>query len=135
MNGNKRPPPSPDTKKVTKKVGGQDFTADFYPGYARAITVNGEQIYNQKTDGPDPFVLPEPDTKPKKQFKINLASTLGYNVTFTIDDPDHCLGDITLVLRPPATSSGAANGVVSGFQDPSDTVVIFNTPTVCPPSC
>jgi hypothetical protein len=135
MNGT--PPsrdPSPPHKVVTKDVDGQQFTAGFYPGFARSITVNGVSVYDQKADGPHPFVLPPEDPRPWPSSPVELSSSKGYRVVLHLSDPDHVIDHIELVLRDPASADAAARGVAA-FQSGGDHVTIDNTPVLCPPFC
>jgi hypothetical protein len=138
MNGDTpRPEPSPPHRVVRKDVDGHEFTAAFYPGFARSIRVNDVSVYDQKTDGPDPFVLPPGADRPFCSSAVQLASSKGYNVTLTIDDPEHAVDHIEVVLRTPAAGGdGSAGGGVRAFAtNPPDRVVIDNTPVICPPFC
>lgn len=135
MNGNgHRPEPSPSHRKVNKSVGKHEFTAAFYPGFASSITVNGESLYNQKADGPYPFVLPSGSEKPMSTSAVDLSSTAGYRVVIHLDDPNHVVDRIEVVLRDPANGGVTAMSADSGASG-SDTVTIVNTPVVCPPFC
>ena len=136
-NGQHRPAPSPSHKEMKKTVGKHEFTAGFYPGFASSITVNGESVYDQKTDGPDPFVLPNGSVKPLSTSALEFTSSRGYRVTVHLDDPDHCIDHIELVLRDPRLNGGGvtAMSVDGGDDDEVDTVTIVNTPVLCPPFC
>ena len=138
MNGNgHRPDPSPSHKKVKKAVGKHEFTAGFYPGFASSIAVNGVSVYDQKTDGPFPFVLPSGAEKPMSTSAIDLSSTRGYHVVLHLDDPDHVVDHIEVVLRDPGTNGGGVQAMSAdgGADDGGDTVTIDNTPVICPPFC
>jgi hypothetical protein len=133
MNGEKpRPEPSPSTRKVQKNVGGHDVTASFYPGFARSIEVNGEPVYTQATDGPDPFVLPDGADQPWSSSAVELTSTKGYNVTLYVDDPNHVVESIQVTLRGPGGVKASEGGSGGGAPD---LVTIHNTPVICPPFC
>jgi hypothetical protein len=136
MNGTGSPPldPSPPYKVMTKEVGEHEFTAGFYPGFASSITVNGVSVYEQKADGPFPFVLPPGETRPYSSSSLNLSSTRGYRLALCLDDPNHVIVDITLRLRDPKSEESVARSVVA-FQSDVDEVVIRETPTLCPPFC
>jgi hypothetical protein len=129
-----RPPPSPSTKTVKKPVGGYDFTTSFYPGFARRIEVNGEVVYDQKADGPCPFVLPDGSFEPWSLSSVELGSTKGYKMTLYIDDPGHVVEQVVLRLRPGAKDDGARS-VVAYQAVEGDEVVIYETPVICPPWC
>lgn len=134
MNGNQhRPDPSPPHKVMKKRVGGHEFTAGFYPGFARSIQVNGESVYDQKTDGPHPFVLPSGSDKPWSTSALELTSTRGYRVVLHLDDPDHVIDHIEVVLRDPKANGGGVVAFESGGG--GDVVTIENTPVLCPPHC
>jgi hypothetical protein len=134
MNGEThRPPPSPSTKKVKKDVGGHEFAASFYPGFARAIRVNGNQVYDQKADGPDPFVLPDGAEQPWSTSAVEITRK-GATVTLYIDDPSHRVESIQVTLRSPGGVGARESGVAAAGGDP-DVVVIDNTPVICPPFC
>ncbi|HEX8905675.1 MAG TPA: hypothetical protein VF771_12565 [Longimicrobiaceae bacterium] len=134
MNGTTtRPDPSPSHKVVKKNVGRHEFTAGFYPGFARTITVNGDDVYDQERDGPYPFVLPNGDEKPWKKSEIEISSTKGYSFTITVDDPDHVIDKIEVTMK-----ASAGGGVVaySGDTEPDpDTITVSNTALLCPPNC
>jgi hypothetical protein len=130
----RRPEPSPSHKKVKKSVGGHEFTAGFYPGFARTVTVNGESVYDQKTDGPDPFVLPSGSEQPFSSSAVELTSGKGYSVVLHIDDPRHVVERIEVTLRTPGGVGGYEGGGAAAGGAP-DVVVIENTPVICPPFC
>lgn len=140
----RRPPPSDPRKKVCQDVDGCEVSAEFYPGFASRIQVNGVQLYLQSQDGPDPFVLPEPEAKPDPRSVTVISSTRGYTVTITLDDPDHVVDSIEMVMRDPRApesiarrvgASGSAGGVAAFQSGGPDKVTIVNTPTLCPPNC
>ena len=134
MNGNDhRPEPSDPHKVVKKDVGGHEFTAAFYPGFARSITVNGDSVYDQKADGPHPFVLPAGSEKPWSTSAVELTSAKGYRVVVHLDDPDHVIDHIELVLRDPSANGGGVVAHQTGGG--GDLVKIANTPVICPPYC
>jgi len=132
-----RPEPSPSYWKVTKEVDGHEFTASFYPGFARSIKVNDVPVYDQKEDGPFPFVLPSGADRPWSASAVQLSSTKGYNVVLQLDDPGHAVGTIEVVLRsPPAGGDAKSGGGVRAHSTfPPDRVTIDNTPVICPPFC
>ena len=130
----RRPEPSPSHKKVNKNVGGHEFTAGFYPGFARSVTVNGETVYDQATDGPNPFVLPNGSERPWSSSAVELSSGKGYSVLLYIDDPRHVVERIEVTLRTPGGVGGYEGGGAAAGGDP-DVVVIENTPVTCPPFC
>jgi|tagenome__1003787_1003787.scaffolds.fasta_scaffold20979659_6 hypothetical protein len=135
MNGNDNTPePSPSYKVVTKDVGGNVFTAGFYPGFARSIALNDTNVYDQKADGPYPFNLPLDNPVPWSSSAVVLSSSKGYRVVMCLDDPDHVIDQIVLRLRDPKSEEALARGVVA-FQAAGDVVVIDNTPVLCPPMC
>jgi hypothetical protein len=129
-----RPEPSPTYLVMKKEVDGHEFTAGFYPGFARSIDVNGVSVYEQKADGPYPFVLASGSTLPWSTSAVELTSDKGYVVTLHIDDPEHVVEQVVLRLRDPATPKAGAGGVAA-FQGGSDLVTINETPVLCPPFC
>lgn len=133
MNEDTRPEPSPSYKQVTKDVDGTEFTAAFYPGFARVIAVNGETLYDQQADGPNPFVLPSGSDKPWSSSAVQLTSGKGYVVMLQIDDPEHVVDHIEIVLRDPKARHSDKR--VVAFQAGGDRVTINNTPVICPPYC
>lgn len=137
MNGNgHRPDPSPSHKEVKKAVGNHEFTAGFYPGFASSIKVNGVSVYDQKADGPNPFVLPSGSVRPMSTCAMELSSSRGYRVTLHLDDPDHCVDHIEVVMRDPKVNGGGVKAMSDGGGDDEiDTVRIDNTPVLCPPFC
>jgi hypothetical protein len=132
MNGDKQDRvASPTEWEVTKEIDGFEVTAAFYPGFARAIEVNGVSLYDQKADGPYPFNLP--DGQPLlTSSPLVFSSTRGYRVELQLNDLDHAIGRIELVLRPPTKTEG---GVVAFQVDGGDRWAIDNTPVICPPFC
>lgn len=136
MNGTEsRPDPSPPHKVVKKGVGDHEFTAGFYPGFARSITVNGVNVYNQKEDGPFPFVLPSGEDKPWHSSVIDLSSTKGYHLVLHLDDPDHVVERVVLHLRHPDSNDAVARSVAAFQGGDGDEVAIDETPVICPPFC
>ena len=133
MNGDTpRPEPSPSTRKVKKDLGGREFSASFYPGFARSIDVNGDPVYDQKTDGPYPFVLPDGAEQPWSTSAVELT-TQGSTVTLYVDDPSHVVESIQVTLRGPGGVRASESGG-DGAGEP-DVVTIQNTPVFCPPYC
>src|SRR5687768_2440024 len=130
----RRPEPSPSHKKVKKNVGGHEFEAGFYPGFARTVTVNGEPVYDQATDGPNPFVLPNGSERPWSSSAVELSSGKGYSVLLYIDDPRHVVERIEVTLRTPGGVGGYEGGGAAVAGEP-DVVIIENTPVTCPPFC
>jgi hypothetical protein len=122
--------PSPPHKVVSKEIGGYEVSAGFYPGFVRAITVDGVSLYDQKSDGPMPFVLPEGEG-PWTSSALSLSSSKGYRVVLHLDDPNQAIDKLDLVLRPPRTEGG---GVVA-HQEGGDEWTIYNTTVLCPPYC
>ena len=134
MNGDTpRPAPSPSNKRVTKNVGGQEFTAGFYPGFARRIEVNGEEVYDQERDGPKPFVLPNGTDRPWSMSAVELSSGKGYTVTLYVDDPQHVVERVQVTLRTPGGVTAASESGEGGGEP--DVVTVDNTPVYCPPFC
>jgi len=133
MNGTQREP-SPPYVEVSKEIDGQTYTAGFYPGFARVITVNGQTLYNQedKEYGLLPYVLP-PDTKePASSSLLALSSTKGYRVTLQLDDAAHVLDHLEVVVRDPR---GGVTGMSSDGGAGGDHWGVDNTPVLCPPMC
>ena len=126
-----RPEPSDPHRMISAEVEGQKVTASFYPGFARAITLNGATVYDQKVDGPDPFVLPAGTEKPFSTSALEFTSSKGYRVTVQVDDPDHVVDYIEVVVRDPRGGVAAMQGGGGG----GDTWGANNTPTLCPPIC
>jgi hypothetical protein len=132
MNGDKQDRvPSPTQQKATKEIGGFEVTAEFYPGFARAIEVNGVSLYDQKADGPFPFNLAD-GAGPLTSSAMTLSSSKGYRVVLNLDDSGQAIDQIQLVLRPSKATNG---GGVTAFQDEGDRWSIFNTVVYCPPFC
>lgn len=133
MNG-MRPDPSDPHKVVTQDVDGHKFTAGFYPGFASSIAVNGVSLYNQKGEGGiHPFVLPAGSDRPFSTSAVDLTSSKGHRVTIHLDDPDHVIDHVEVVLRDPR--AGVAAMSADGGAGGGDTVTIDNQPVLCPPMC
>jgi hypothetical protein len=124
--------PSPTNLVVTKEINGYTVTAEFYPGFARAIEVNGVGLYEQKEAGLYPFNLPEGEG-PLPSSKMILSSSKGYSVALNLDDSGHAIDQIQLVLG--ASKEEATGGGVKAFQEEGDRWSIFNTVVYCPPFC
>src|SRR5687768_18410802 len=122
----RRPEPSPSHKKVKKNVGGHEFEAGFYPGFARSVVVNGESVYNQAIDGPNPFVLPNGSERPWSSSAVELTSGKGYSVLLYIDDPRHVVERIEVTLRTPGGVAAFEGGSPPPGGEP-DVVIIENT--------
>jgi hypothetical protein len=132
MNGDKLDrEPSPTQLVVTKEIDGYQVSAEFYPGFARAIDVNGVSLYEQKADGPFPFNLADGEG-PLTSSAMTLSSSKGYRVVLNLDDSGQAIDQIQLVLRPSKPTTG---GGVTAFQDDGDRWSIFNTVVYCPPFC
>jgi hypothetical protein len=130
MNGNTSDrEPSPIFLEVKKEIGGYEVSAGFYPGFVRAIEVNGVSLYEQKADGPYPFYLPPEG--PLKSSVLTLSSSKGYRVELNLDSTPS-IDQLQLVLHPPTETKG---GGVTAFQDDGDRWGIFNTVVYCPPFC
>ncbi|SOD03919.1 hypothetical protein SAMN05216486_1202 [bacterium JGI 053] len=121
--------PSPTYLEVKKEIEGYEVVAGFYPGFVRAIEVNGVSLYEQKADGPYPFYLP-PDG-PLTSSVLTLSSSKGYKVELNLGSTQS-MDQLQLVLHPPRESKG---GGVTAFQDLDDRWSIFNTVVYCPPFC
>lgn len=131
-----RPDPSPPHKVMKKSMGQHEFTAGFYPGFASSIKVNGESVYEQTEHGPHPFVLPSGSEKPWSTCALDLSSTKGYRVVLHLDDPDHVIDHIEVVLRDPKVNGGGVAAFsADGGADGGDTVTIDNRAVTCPPLC
>jgi hypothetical protein len=115
-------PPSPSVFTVRGTAGGSARVATFYPGFVGAVSVNGEALYQQKPDGPFPFVLPAGTTTPFTTSSFQLQSDNGSSFTLVIEDPNLLVVSVQVTLRKP----GGGNG---------DVVVIDDTATLCPPLC
>ena len=124
--------PSPPYLVVTKDINGYEVSAGFYPGFARAIEVNGVSLYEQKADGYYPFCLPKGEG-PWTSSAMSLSSSKGYRVVLSLDDVGHAIDQIQLVLRPPSKSTDG--GGVTAFQEDGDRWCIYNTVVYCPPVC
>ena len=133
MNGNGyRPEPSDPHMVVLAEVDGQRVTAGFYPGFARCITLNGVTVYNQKENGPLPFVLPPGSDKPISTSALEFSSTKGYRVTVHLDDPDHVIDHVEVVVRDPRAGVEARSADAGAG---GDTWGADNRPMICPPYC
>ena len=136
--GGRRPPPSPERQRIDKHVNGKPVRSDFYGGFvSRLLFRQGgkeHELYNQQTEGPYPFVLPEPDEKPKAKSLFEFWGPDGNHVSFEINDPDGTIDRIEIKLKKPgATSSDQA--VVAMQDDDPGTIIIEESSTTCPPRC
>src|SRR3954471_23629647 len=112
MNGNTSyREPSPPYLEVKKEIDGYEVSAGFYPGFVRAIEVNGVVLYEQKADGPYPFCLPA-DEPPLTSSVLTLSSSKGYRVPLNLDSTQS-MDQLQLVLHPPRETKGG----VTAFQD------------------
>ncbi|HEV7588116.1 MAG TPA: hypothetical protein VGO40_08275 [Longimicrobium sp.] len=116
---------------MTKEINGYEVSAGFYPGFARAISVDGVSLYDQKVDGPFPFNLPD-GKEAWASSAMSLSSTKGYRVVLSLDDPNHAIDHLELVLRPPPKEDG---GVIAHQAGGGDRWTIDNTVVLCPPMC
>jgi hypothetical protein len=130
MSDNAARDPSPPYMVVTKEIGGYEVSAGFYPGFVSAITVGGASLYDQKSDGPMPFNLPEGEG-PWTSSALSLSSSKGYRVVLSVDDPDQVIDKLNLTLRRPLTEGG---GVVA-HQEGDDEWIINDRAVTCPPNC
>lgn len=115
-------PPSPSIRTVKGTAGGSARTATFYPGFVGAVTVNGDALYQQKADGPYPFVLPAGTKTPFASSSFQLQSDNGASFTLVIEDPNRLVASVQVTLRKPDGGDG-------------DVVLIEDTATLCPPIC
>jgi hypothetical protein len=123
--------PSPPYKVVTREINGFEYTAGFYPGFARSIAVGGVSLYDQTEAGPFPFNLPDGEG-PLPSSPLNISSSKGYCLTLWLDDSEHAIDSLEVVVRDPGKSNG---GGVQGYEDGNDVWTFNNTPTLCPPFC
>jgi hypothetical protein len=160
MSNDHRPPASNPHKKVscrgcgTPAGGGPGFSGEhetseldgtyevsFYPGFASGIDVNGKPMYRQART----FVLPVGTESAWTTSALTIRDTArDFDVTLHIDDPRHMIHRIHVELLEPEKKeylkSGQAErpggGVTAHQSAPRpDTIVVTNTPTICPPSC
>lgn len=160
MSNNHRPPASNPHKKVSCKGcgtpagGGPGFAGDhetsdldgtyevsFYPGFASGVDVNGSPMYRQA----QAFVLPAGSEYPLTSSALTIRDTArDFNVTLHIDDPKHMVHRIHVELLEPEKkkelkkreTERPAGGVHAAQSSPKpDTIVVTNTPTLCPPEC
>jgi hypothetical protein len=123
-----RPPPSDPNGKAQGKVDGCDYQVAFYPGFASAISVNGTPLYKQSGS----FVLPSGTTRPWSSHAVEISCpTHGYTLVVHLDDPQHVVDRIELVLRDPNTGNGG--GVTA--QQSGTKVTVDNAAATCPPVC
>lgn len=120
--------PSPIYLEVKKEINGYEVFAGFYPGFVRAIEVNGVSLYDQKADGPYPFYLPPEG--PLTSSVLTLSSSKGYKVELSLTSTPS-IDQLQLGLHPPRDAKGG----VTAFQDDDDRWSIFNTVVYCPPFC
>ncbi|HEX8696905.1 MAG TPA: hypothetical protein VF746_31085 [Longimicrobium sp.] len=136
--GGRRPPPSPERQRVDKDVGGRPVRSDFYGGFvSRLLFRQGgkeHELYNQQTDGPFPFVLPEPEMKPKAKSLFEFWGPGGGRVAFEIDDPGGTIEQIEIKLKK-AGAATSDQAVVGMQDDDGGTIIIVESSTICPPAC
>ncbi|HSU14249.1 hypothetical protein [Longimicrobium sp.] len=116
-----------------------DYEVSFYPGFASHVHVNEHEVYAE-TPG-SPFVLPSGCEEPWSSSAVTIRNTAkNFNVTLHIDDPQHMIHRIHVELLDPASKKqlkSAERGAVTAYQTAPkpDTIVVTNTPTLCPPEC
>lgn len=103
------------------------FRTAFYPGFARKITVRaatGETLlYEQNT----PFVLPAGETRPWPSSLLEFSGgPAGREIRFQLEDPRQQVARIEIVFKAQEGSEAGAEG---------ETLVVDDTPTLCPPTC
>ena len=109
-------PPSPSRWVSERQVGGFAYRAAFYPGFVGSVLVNGQAVYTQGTDGPNPFVLPASARRPWANSVFEMDSGKGYRFSIQLEDPQHVVASIQVTLRDPDAEPVAAAGVSGGVS-------------------
>jgi hypothetical protein len=144
------------------KHGEDHYQVRFYPGFASKIVLKGQEetvLYQQGPGPEDCFVLPPGATRPLSSHALELSSAdKGFTLGIHFDDPQHVIDHVTIRLRDPrphdhydkdrpprhgvhggGAGGGAGGGVMAfeggGSGSGGTTLVVYNTPQVCPPDC
>ena len=124
-------PPSPSRVEVS--VDG--YTAAFYPGFVRDVTVQREgtavNLYTQA----GPFVLPAGAVLPWASSEFEFSG--GPNArdfSLVINDPLHEIASIEIRLKPKGTQLGIGPAALpEGGEE--ETVTVGDVVVLCPPMC
>ena len=126
-------------KSVTRKVKGKAVKADFYGGFVSRVEYrrDGEvhEIFDQQKHGPRPFVLPRGKEAPESSNLFEFWSPEGHRVALQIDDPERRIAEIEIRLKPPRAAAARSDQVVVGMDAQQESILIRETPMVCPPDC
>jgi hypothetical protein len=118
-------PPTPARQHAER----DGYQCWYYGGWVSEVSIRraGKIVTVFKQEKAKPFVLPTGADKPFTVFQTELSGPDLPRVSVTLDDPDHVVERIELVLK---RKDGAAQ---DGGDD--DGWTINNTPTLCPPTC
>lgn len=129
--------PSPRRTEVSRDVDGHPVRSAFYGGFVSRLVYrrNGREheLFNQQAQGPRPFVLPEDQDEPDPSSLFEFWGPGNRRVSFEINDPDRQIDRIEVKLKRPGAAADA--GGVHAMQDDDDTIIIYETPVICPPTC
>lgn len=119
-------PPSPSRDE--REVDG--YYASFYPGFVRRLAVRQAEretvIYEQEK----PFVLPAGETEPWPCSVLHFSGgAAGRDIRLQVDDPHRQIARIEVVFKK------AGDEQRSGVGEDGETLVLNETPLLCPPMC
>ena len=127
-----------------RDVEGHPVRSAFYGGFVSRVVYrrNGREheIFSQEKDGPNPFVLPDELEEPEPSSLFEFWGPGNCRVAFEIHDHDRRIDRIEVKLKRPGadrSAAGRAAGGVRAMQDEGDdeTLLIWETPMICPPMC
>ncbi len=108
----------------------EGYRACFYPGFVRRLAVRRgtEEIVLYDQAG-KPFVLPAGEEKPWPCSGVEFTDPSGREIRLQIDDRHQRIARIEVVFKKDPAEDGT-----TGDGD-GDTLVVEDTPVVCPPDC
>jgi hypothetical protein len=118
-------PPTPARQHAQR----DGYQCWYYGGWVSQVSIRraGTTVTVFKQEKDDPFVLPTGADRPFTVSQTELSGPDLPRVSVTLDDPDHVVERIELVLKRKA---GAAED-----GDDDDRWIVSNMPALCPPHC
>lgn len=108
----------------------EGYRACFYPGFVRRLAVRRgtEEIVLYDQAG-KPFVLPAGEELPWPSSGLEFTDPSGREIRLQVDDRHQRIARIEVVFKQDAARDGSIE------DGDGETLVISDTPVVCPPDC